>query len=86
LKIGSTQNETTSKIRNKRCQEQIKQLTTREGARFRSKITGNVYEVKKIVDSMVVLGSLDGTSQVLRELDNMALFYEREPMKDEDQG
>jgi hypothetical protein len=61
-------------------------LTTREGARFRSKITGNVYEVKKIVDSMVVLGSLDGTSQVLRELDNMALFYEREPTKNEDQG
>ena len=57
-----------------------------ERHRFRSKITGNVYEVKKIANQMIVLESLNGKSQVLTELDNMALFYEREPKKDEDQG
>ncbi len=57
-----------------------------ESDRFRSKITGNVYEVKKIADKMVVLESLNGKSQLLTDLNNIALFYEREPKKDEDQG
>ena len=56
-----------------------------ESDRFRSKITGNVYEVKKIIDKMVVLESLNGKSQVLTELNNIAIFYEKEPKKDEDQ-
>jgi len=60
-------------------------VTAHESSRFRSKITGNVYEVKKIVNEMVVLESLNGASQVLTELNNMALFYEKEPEKDEDQ-
>jgi hypothetical protein len=59
-------------------------VTTHESDRFRSKITGNVYQVKKIVDKMIVLESLNGTSQVLTELNNIALFYEREPKKNED--
>ena len=58
-------------------------MTTHEADRFRSKITGNVYQVKKIVDQMIVLETLNGTSQVLTELNNIALFYEREPKKDE---
>jgi hypothetical protein len=57
-----------------------------ESDRFRSRITGNVYEVKKIADKMVVLESLNKMSQVLTELNNIALFYEREPKKGEDQG
>ena len=61
-------------------------VTARESDRFRSKITGNVYEVKKIVNEMIVLESLNGTSQVLTESDNIALFYELESKKDEDQG
>ena len=61
-------------------------VTADENNRFRSKITGNVYEVKKIVNEMIVLESLNGASQVLTELDNMALFYEKESEKDEDQG
>jgi len=60
-------------------------MTTHENDRFRSKITGNVYEVKKIVNEMIVLESLNGTSQVLTEEDNIALFYEEELKKDEDQ-
>ncbi len=63
-----------------------KVMTPRESDRLRSKITGNVYEVKKIVDEMIVLESLNGKSQVLTELSNVALFYESEPKKDEDQG
>jgi hypothetical protein len=64
----------------------IKMMTTQESDRLRSKITGNVYEVKKIVDKMIVLESLNGTSQILTELNNIALFYESEPKNDEDQG
>jgi hypothetical protein len=60
--------------------------TAHERDRFRSRITGNVYEVKKIANRMIVLESLNGASQVLTELDNVPLFYEREPRKDEDQG
>ncbi len=61
-------------------------MTAHENNRFKSKITGSVYEVKKIVDEMVVLESLNGASQVLTDLNNIALFYEKELKKDEDQG
>jgi len=61
-------------------------VTAHESDRFRSKITGNVYEVKKILDEMVVLESLNGKSQLLTDLNNIALFYERDPKKDEVQG
>ena len=60
-------------------------IATNEKDRFRSKITGNVYEVKKIADQMIVLETLNGKSQVLTELNNIALFYEKEPKKDDDQ-
>jgi len=60
-------------------------MTTHGSDRLRSRITGNVYEVKKIVNEMIVLESPNGKSQVLTELDNITLFYEREPKKDEDQ-
>jgi len=59
---------------------------TDEKERFRSKITGNVYEVKRIVNEMVVLESLNGTSQLLTDLNNIALFYERELKRDDGQG
>ena len=61
-------------------------MTTHESDRLRSKITGNVYEVKKILNEMVVLESLNGKSQMLTDLNNIALFYEKEPKKDECQG
>ena len=63
----------------------IEMLTPHESDRLRSKITGNVYEVKKIVNEMIVLESLNGRSQVLTELRNIELFYESEQKKDEDQ-
>ena len=58
---------------------------TNEGERFRSKITGRVYGLKKTVDQMVVLETPDGTNQVLTGLDSLTVFYERELEKDEDQ-
>jgi len=61
-------------------------VTAHESNRFRSKITGNVYKVKKILNEMIVLESLSGTSQVLTDLNNIALFYESEQKKNEDQG
>jgi 7,8-dihydro-6-hydroxymethylpterin-pyrophosphokinase len=60
----------------------IKMMTTHESDRFRSKITGSVYEVKKIVNQMVILETPDGASQVLTELNNIELFYEREWKQD----
>ena len=60
-------------------------IAKNEKDRFRSKITGNVYEVKKIADPMIVLETLNGKSQVLTELNNIALFYEKEPKMDDDQ-
>jgi hypothetical protein len=61
-------------------------VTTTEGNRVRSKITGQVYDVKKLVKNMVVLDSVDGSSQIMTELKNIELFYEREPTNDGDQG
>ena len=60
-------------------------MATHESDRYRNKLTGNVYEVKKIVDKMIVLENLNGRSQVLTDLNNITLFYEREPEKDEGQ-
>jgi hypothetical protein len=64
----------------------IKMVTAHKSNRFRSKVTGNVYEVKKILKQMVILESLNGKSQVLTDLNNIALFYERELERVEDQG
>lgn len=60
-------------------------MATHESDRYRSKLTGNVYEVKKIMDRMIVLESLNGRSQVLTDMNNITLFYVREPKKDEGQ-
>jgi hypothetical protein len=52
-------------------------MGAREGAKLRSILTGKVYELKTIKDWAAVLESLDGTSQVWTERDNLELFYER---------
>jgi hypothetical protein len=53
------------------------QLMIRQGDRKRSILTGKVYEVKSIGNWSVVLESLDGSSQVLTEKDNLKLFYKK---------
>ena len=60
-------------------------MTMQESDRFKSKITGGVYEVKKIVNEMIVLETPNGKSQVLTDLSNIALFYEKEPKKGENE-
>ncbi len=54
--------------------------------RFRSKINGNVYEVKKIANEMIVLEDINRKSRVLADLNNIVLFYQKELKRDEDQG
>ena len=48
----------------------------REGEKKRSILTRKIYEVKTVEDCSVLLESLDGSSQVLTEKDNLKLFYE----------
>ena len=60
-------------------------MTMQESDRFKSKITGSVYEVKKIVNEMIVLETPNGKSQVLTDLNNIALFYEKEEKKKKDE-
>ncbi len=48
-----------------------------EGEKRRSILTGKIYEVKIVEDWSVLLESLDGSSQVLTEKDNLRLFYKK---------
>jgi len=53
------------------------------GDRFKSILTEVTYVVKRIKDKMVVLETHNGKSQVLTELSNLKLFYEREEKEEE---
>jgi hypothetical protein len=44
----------------------------------RSILNGMEYQVKKIVEKMLVLESQDGKKQILTDLDNLTLFYKKE--------
>ncbi len=69
----------------KRCRPRGDKMMMQESDRFKSKITGSVYEVKKIVNEMIVLETPNGKSQVLTDLNNIALFYEKEPKNGENE-
>ncbi len=57
-------------------------MKTKDGDTVRSFLNGNTYKVKKIVNSLAVLESEDGRSQILTELDTLNLFYKKkEDMK-----
>ena len=43
----------------------------------KSLLNGKYYKVKKIVNSMAVLQSEDGRSQILTEVENLNLFYKK---------
>jgi hypothetical protein len=47
------------------------------GEIFKSGLTGKVYEVRRILDQMVILHSLNGLNQVLTQKENLNLFYEK---------
>jgi hypothetical protein len=51
---------------------------TKVGDKFKNIITGATYVVKKIKDKMVVLEKHNKKSQLLTELSNLKLFYNRE--------
>jgi hypothetical protein len=53
------------------------------GDKFKSILTGETYVVKKIKDKMVVLEKHNEKSQVLTEVSNLKLFYEREEKEKE---
>jgi hypothetical protein len=52
-------------------------ITPVVGEIFKSSLTGKVYEVRRILDQMVVLHSLNGLNQVLTQKENLHLFYEK---------
>ncbi len=56
-------------------------METKVGETVRSILNGMEYQVKKIVEKMVVLESQDGKSQILTDLDNLTLFYKKEGEK-----
>ena len=53
-------------------------MKTKDGDTVKSSLNGNYYKVKRIVNSMVVLESEDGQSQILTEVENLNLFYKKE--------
>ena len=52
-------------------------MSVREKDKIKSILTEKVYEVKTIKDWVVVLESLDGSSQVWTERGNLKIFYEK---------
>ncbi len=48
-----------------------------EGDKIMSILTGKIYELKTIKDWVAVLESLDGSSMVYTEEDNLNLFYKK---------
>ncbi len=48
----------------------------KEGDLVKSVLGGKIYKIKNTRDSIVTLDSLDGSSQVLTEKNNLNLFYE----------
>jgi hypothetical protein len=52
-------------------------MKTKDGDTVKSFLNGNSYKVKRIVNSMVVLESEDGQSQILTEVENLNIFYQK---------
>ena len=59
----------------KMCKEVNSMITLAIGEIFESSLTGKVYEVRRILDQMVVLKSSNGLNQVLTSKENLNLFY-----------
>lgn len=47
-----------------------------EGNKLKSKLTGTIYEVKKIKARSVVLQSKNGSNQEWTDMGNLSLFFE----------
>jgi len=61
-------------------------MTINEGDRLKSNLTGKVYKVKMVKVKQVILESEDGSSQVLTEVENLKLFYEKVKNESREKG
>ncbi|MGA2515517.1 MAG: hypothetical protein ABSG44_03085 [Thermodesulfobacteriota bacterium] len=52
-------------------------MKTKDGDTVKNLFNGKYYKVKKITKGMAVLQSEDGQSQILTEVENLNLFYEK---------
>jgi hypothetical protein len=52
-------------------------MDIKEGDRLKSLLTERAYRVKKIDNISVILESIEGTSNVWTEKENLRLFYEK---------
>jgi hypothetical protein len=52
-------------------------MKTKDGDTVKSLLNDRYYKVKRIVNSMVILQSEDGQSQILTEVGNLNLFYKK---------
>jgi hypothetical protein len=52
-------------------------MKTKDGDTLKSLLNGKSYKVKRIVNSMAVLQSEEGQSQILTEVENLNLFYKK---------
>jgi len=52
-------------------------MKTKDGETVKSLLNGKFYKVRRIVNSMAVLQSEDGQSQILTEVENLNLFYKK---------
>jgi hypothetical protein len=59
------------------CEEVNSMITPVIGQIFKSSLTGKVYEVRRILNQMVILESLNGLNQVLTPKENLNLFYKK---------
>ena len=56
-------------------------MNLKEGHRLKSKLTGTIYEIKKIRDASVVLQSEDGSNQEWTNKGKLKLFFEEIQIK-----
>ncbi len=52
-------------------------MKTKDGDVVKSLLDGKSYKVRKIANSMAILQSEDGQSQILTEVENLDLFYRK---------
>ena len=61
------------------CEKINSMISPSIGEIFKSSLTGKVYKVKRILEQLVVLQSLNGLNQVLTAKENLNWFYKRAP-------
>jgi len=52
-------------------------MKTKDGDTVKNLFNGKYYKVKRIMKNMAVLQSEDGQTQILTEVENLNLFYEK---------